>query len=200
MAETEITAHASTVEAAADHAATTATTEGAAHTEAAEHSAGLPQFEFQHWAGQIAYLLILFVILYVLMSRVFGPRIRRVFDEREATIQGALASARAVQAEAAAQAEAARKALADAQGKAQRTAADAKAKSATEAAERQAAQETELQAKLSEAEARIRASRDKAMAQVGAIASAVLEAIVEKLTGAKVSAKDVSAALAKLEG
>lgn len=195
-AETEITAHQAPAGDATAHAATAAH-EGAA----AEHSAGgLPQFETQHWAGQIAYLLILFAILYILISRVFAPRIRRVFDERRATIDGALASARAVQAEAAAQAETARKALAEAQSKAQRTAAEAKAKSAAEAAERQAAQETELQAKLSEAEARIRASRDKAMAQVGSIASSTAEAIVEKLTGAKASAGAVSAALAKLEG
>jgi len=197
MAETEITAHASTVEGAADHAATTATYEGVA---TAEHSGGLPQFQFQHWAGQIAYLLILFAILYILISRVFAPRIRRVFDERRNTIDGALSSARAVQAEAAAQADAARRSLAEAQSKAQRTAADAKAKSAAEAAARQAELETELQAKLAKAEASIRASRDKAMGQVETIASSTAEAIIEKLTGAKSSPGALSAALAKLEG
>src|SRR5437016_3770012 len=79
-------------------------------------------------ASQIAYLLILFAILYVLMSRVFAPRIRKIFDEREATIGGAIASAKQVQAEAAAQAAAAKGALAEARSKAQRTALDAKAK------------------------------------------------------------------------
>ena len=68
----------------------------------AEHgSGGLPQFQFEHWAGQIGYLLILFVILYVLVSKVFAPRLRKVMDERADTISTAVATARQVQAEAA---------------------------------------------------------------------------------------------------
>jgi F-type H+-transporting ATPase subunit b len=202
MAETETTAHAPTVEDAAEHAATAVTSGGVAHTEAAaEHSAGgLPQFEFQHWGGQIGYLLILFALLYILMSRVFAPRIRRVFDERRSAIEGALASARAVQAEASAQADAARQALAEARGKAQKTAVDAKAKANAEAAARHATVEAELQAKLSQAEASIRASRDQAMGHVREIAADTAEALVEKLTGAKPSEEAVSTALASVKG
>ena len=161
-------------------------------------SSGLPQFEFQHWAGQIAYLLILFAILYVLIARVFAPRIRAVFDERAKTIADALSSARSVQTEAAAQAEAARQALADARTAAHKTAADAKAKAADEAKARNAVEEAKLSAKLAEAEARIRASRDAAMASVGAVAAETASAIVEKLTGAEAPEGAVNAALAAL--
>lgn len=188
-----------TVEQAAEHDAATIAEHGAT-TEVAHESGGLPQFQFQHWAGQIGYLLILFVILYVLMAKVFAPRIRKVFDERRNAIDGALASARAVQAEANAQAEAANQALNDARSKASKTAQDAKTKAAAEAAEAQAALEADLNAQLGEAETRIRASRDKALGQVGAIASDAASAIVEKLTGTKASDESVSAALAKLQG
>src|SRR4051812_19947315 len=87
------------------------------------HSAGLPQFQIQHWGGQIGYLLILFVVLYVLVSKVYAPKIRRIFDERAQAITGALASAKQVQAEAAAQSAAAEQALSDARAKATATAA-----------------------------------------------------------------------------
>lgn len=193
-AEDSNAAHPPTVEDAATHDAAAAG--GHATTEAAHEAAGLPQFQFQHWGGQIAYLLVLFVILYVLMSKVFAPRIRKVFDERRATIDGALASARQVQAEANGQAEAARKALGDARASAQKTAVDAKAKAAAEAARRQAALEAELNAKLAEAEARIAASRDRALGQVKGIATEAAGAIVEKLTGTKASQEAVAAALA----
>ena len=163
-------------------------------------SSGLPQFQLQHWPGQIAYLLILFAILYVLMSRVFAPRIRKVFDEREKTIGGAIASAKQVQAEAAAQAEAARQSLADARAKAQKTAADAKAKADAESKARQAELEAELNEKLAAAEAGIRKTRDAAMANVSAVATDTAQAIVEKLTGAPASGEQVSAALAQLQG
>jgi F-type H+-transporting ATPase subunit b len=163
-------------------------------------SGGLPQFEFQHWPGQIVYLIFLFVILYILMSTVFGPRIRRIFDAREKTISGAIASAKQVQAEAAAQAEAARQALADARARALKTAADARAKADAEAKARQAELEAELHEKLAVAEAGIRATRDTAMANVSAVAAETAQAILEKLTGQPVSGEQVRAALAVLQG
>jgi F-type H+-transporting ATPase subunit b len=198
-AETDTTVTAPTVEGAAAHDAATVTQPGTT-TEHAQEATGLPQFQFQHWAGQIAYLLILFVLLYILMSKVFAPRIRKVFDERREAIDGAIASARTVQTEAAEQAEAARKALAEARARAQKTAADAKAKAAAESAERQAALEASLQAKLAEAEGQIRVSRDQALGQVKGIATEAANAIVEKLTGAKASDEAVTAALAELQG
>lgn len=169
-----------------------------AATESAE--GGLPQFEFQHWGGQIAYLLVLFVILYLLMSRVFTPRIRKIWDERSRTISDALASARLVQAEAAAQADAARSALNEARASALRTADEAKAKAAAESRARQEVLEAELSAKLSKAEARIRGSRDAAMASVGQVASETASAIVEKLTGAAAPEGAIASALAQHNG
>ncbi|MBU2269970.1 MAG: hypothetical protein KKE52_01555, partial [Alphaproteobacteria bacterium] len=83
---------------------------------------GLPQFETQYWFGQIVWLLILFAILYLLISKVFAPRLRRVMDERTATISGAVASARQVQAEAAGQAEAAKAEVAAARASSRATA------------------------------------------------------------------------------
>ena len=78
-----------------------------ASTEAAhgEGGGGLPQFEFQHWFGQIVYLIFLFAILYWLMAKVFVPRLRGVIDQRAATIADAVSAARQVQAEAAGQAD-----------------------------------------------------------------------------------------------
>lgn len=190
---TDTSTHAATVEDAAAHDAATA----GQHTETTEASGGLPQFQFQHWPGQIAYLLILFVILYVLMSRVFAPRIRKIFDEREATISGALASAKQVQAEAAAQSEQARLAVAGARVGAQRTAAEAKSRAEAEAKLRQGEADAQLSAKMNEAETAIRASRDAALANVNTVAVDVAQAIVEKLTGTAASSDQVVAALAE---
>jgi F-type H+-transporting ATPase subunit b len=167
-----------------------------ATTEAAHGGGGgLPQFQFEHWAGQIAWLLILFVIGYLMMSRIFIPRLRKVLDEREGTIAGALAQARQVQEEAGAQAAKAQADLAEARGKAQRLAAEARAKANAEAQARQAVEDEKLAGKLAEAETRIRASRDAAMSHVATIASDTASAIVEKLTGAAPSQADLNTAL-----
>lgn len=156
---------------------------------------GLPQFETQHWFGQIAYLLVLFAILYLLISKVFAPRIRRVMDERADTISTAVTTARQVQAEAATQAEAAKAEVAAARSSARATAAGAAQRIADEAATRKAADEAAVSARIAEAEAAIGKTRDAAMANVGAIAGDATAAIVERLTGKAPTAAETAAAV-----
>ena len=162
----------------------------------AEHGSGggLPQFEFQHWGGQIVYLVFLFVVLYLLIAKIFAPRMRRVFDEREQTITQAVSDARSVQAEAQGQAEAAQAELAEARAASRRTAGAAKARVAEDVARRQAEQEARLAERVGEAEGRIAAMRDTAIAQVDTVASDTTQAIVEKLTGKAASAAELNAA------
>ena len=168
------------------------------HTETAtpgEHgSGGLPQFEIQHWAGQAGYLLILFAILYVLVSKVFAPRLRRVMDERADTISNAIATARQVQAEAAEQAAAAQAEVAKARADARATAAAAKQRVTDEANARQAAEEATVNARIAEAEAAIAKTRDAAMANVSIIASDATAAMVERLTGKAPTSAELTAA------
>ena len=172
---------------------THATTE-AAH--GGEHgSGGLPQFEFQHWFGQIVYLIFLFAILYFLIAKVFAPRLRRVFDEREQTISTAVATARQVQAEAAGQAEAAKAEVEAARASSRATAAAAKARVTDEANARAEAEEAVVNARIAEAEAAIGKTRDAAMTNVAAIASDTAAAIVERLTGKAPTAAETAAAV-----
>jgi F-type H+-transporting ATPase subunit b len=170
----------------------------AGHTEAAGHGGqgGLPQFRFEHWGGQIVWLLIVFAILYTLLAKVFVPRLRRVQDARAQTIADAVEQARRVQAEADAQAAAVKAEIADARGQARRLAADARAKAQAEMAARQAAEDERLAGELDKAEQRIRSLRDQAMANVGGIAADTAEALIAKLTGAPASRAEVEAALA----
>ena len=157
---------------------------------------GLPQFHFEYWGGQIVWLLVVFVILYTLLAKVFVPRLRRVQDTRAQTIADAVEQARRVQAEADAQAAAAKAEVEEARSQARRLAADAKAKAQAEMAKRQAEEDERLAGELEQAEQRIRALRDQAMANVGAIAAETAEAMVAKLTGRTASAAEVKAAIA----
>lgn len=173
--------------------ATHATTE-VAH--GGEHeSGGLPQFQFEHWAGQIVYLIFLFAILYLLIAKVFAPRMRRVFDEREQTISGAIESARQVQAEAADQAEAAKREVDEARAASRATAAAAKARVTDAANARAATEEATVNARIEQAEAAIAKTRDAAMTNVSAIASDTASAMVERLTGKAPTAAELKGAI-----
>ena len=160
-----------------------------------EASGGLPQFEFQWWAGQIFWLLIIFAVLYVLLSRVFLPRLRRVKDERAGTIATAIEAARQVQADAAGQAEVAKAEVAQARAASRATAAAAKARVTETANARAAEEEAVVNARIAEAEAAIGKTRDAAMSNVSSIASDTTRAIVEKLTGKAATAAETAAAV-----
>lgn len=158
-------------------------------------SGGLPQLEMQHWAGQIVWLLLIFVVLYILLSRVFLPRLSAVRDEREGTIARAVEAARLVQAEAADQAAVAQAEVTKARAEVRAGAVAAKARVSEAANARQAAEEAVVNARIAEAEAAIGRTRDAAMANVSTIASDTARAIVERLTGTTASAAEAAAAV-----
>lgn len=157
---------------------------------------GLPQFKTESWAGQILWLLILFGALYLLLSRVFVPRLRKVKDDRDSAIGGAIAAARQAQAESEALAKASEEAMAETRAKVEAILDDAKARAGAEAIARSHAQEAELAKKLEEAEGRIRRARDEAMTSVREVAAELAVSIVARLTGESPADSDVRSALA----
>lgn len=173
----------------------------ASATASTEHPAkdegGLPQLRTEYWPGQIVWLLVIFAVFFILIDRVFAPRLRKVIDTRGSTIAEDLANARANRDEAEAQAREAAAEMAEAHAAARRLAAESTARSNAEIAAAQAAEDTKLGQRLTEAENRIRAARDEAMSHVADIASDTASELVAKLTGKAPTAASLKSALAK---
>ncbi|HSV04442.1 MAG TPA: hypothetical protein VLI41_14700 [Phenylobacterium sp.] len=167
-------------------------TAGAAAPEGA--AGGLPQFDLATWPGQAAWFLIFFVIILVLMARVFVPRIGGAIAEREGKITGDVAEARRMKEEADAQAAAAQAEIGQARGQAMKLASEARAKAQAEISAKLAAEEAKLAHTAAEAEARIAAAREAAMAHVSDIAADAAAAIVQKLTGQAPSRAELASA------
>lgn len=161
----------------------------------AHASAGLPQFDFSYWPGQIFWALLIFAVLYFVMSTMFLPRLRHALHRRASAISEALAEARALRDEAEAQAKAAQAEIAEARARAHKLAAEARAKAKAEAAVREKEAEARLTARLADADARIRAARDQAMTHVRTVAEDTASAMVAKLTGQTPNAGEVGGAL-----
>jgi F-type H+-transporting ATPase subunit b len=159
-------------------------------------SAGLPQFDFSWWPGQIAWFLIVFFAVMAFMRLFTVPRVGGAIDERERRIADAIAEAKRAKAEADAQAEAAQADAAQARAQAQKVAADARAKAQGEIAARLGQEEAKLAAAGAEAESRIAKARDAAMSNVAGIAADTAQAIVEKLTGKAPTKAELTAAQA----
>lgn len=169
-------------------------TETQTSTAPADSSAGLPQFDFQWWPGQIVWFLIIFVLMLLFIRLFAAPRVGGTIEARDGKISGDIADARRLKDEAEAQVAAAAAEAAQARAAAQRVAADARAKAQAEVAARLAEEEAKLAEQGAAAEARIAKARDAAMANVAGIAADAAGAIVGKLTGRTATSAELTAA------
>ena len=155
-----------------------------AHTEAdGGHKAPFPPFQKDTFASQLVSLLVAFVALYLIVSRIALPRVGSLLDERQNKIEGDLATAQKLKDESDAALKAYESELASARSRAQAIGAETREKlNAASEAERKTLEER-LSVKLAEAEKTIAATREAAMSNVRSIASDAAIAIVQRLTG-----------------
>ena len=173
-----------------------------AHTEAeGGHKAPFPPFQKDTFASQLVSLLIAFVALYVIVSRIALPRVGGVIDARQNAVDGDLAAAQRLKDESDAALKAYEAELAAARSRAQAIGTETRDRlNATAEAERKAL-EDQLATKLAAAEKTIAETRGSAMSNVRGIASDAASAIVQQLTGKKPDAKSLKSALdASLKG
>ena len=157
----------------------------------------MPQFDPTFFAPQIIWLAIVFVVFYLLMSRVALPRIAEVLEARSTQISHDLERARALKAETDQVVAAYEAALAKARGDASGILAEAGQEMSQKASERQAEFGRELAQKVEAAETRIAAARDEAKANIREIAVDVAREVAQKLTG---GAPDARAAGRAVDG
>ena len=155
-----------------------------AHTEAqGGQKAPFPPFQKDTFASQLVSLLIAFVALYLIVSRIALPRVGKTIDDRQNTIEGHLADAQKLKDESDGALKAYESELASARSRAQAIGAETREKlNAASEAERKKLEE-QLSVKLAEAEKTIAATREAAMSNVRSIASDAAIAIVQRLTG-----------------
>jgi F-type H+-transporting ATPase subunit b len=169
-----------------------------AHTEQpAGHKEPFPPFNSQTFASQLFWLVITFVLLYLLMSKLALPRVGSVIEARAKRIADDLADAQKAKTESDEAVAAYEKALADARARAQAIASETRDKHAAEADRSRKALEEQLNGKLAQAEEVIRANKTAAMANVSGIATDTAKAIVAQLIGTAPSDQAVAAAVDK---
>src|SRR3977135_3104817 len=154
-----------------------------AHTEAeGGHKAPFPPFQKDTFASQLVSLLIAFVALYLIVSRIALPRVGSLLEERQNKIEGDLAAAQTLNDESDAALKAYESELAAARSRAQATSTETREnRHAASEAERKTLEER-LSVKLAEAEKTIAATREAAMSNVRGIAAAAAAPIVHGLT------------------
>jgi F-type H+-transporting ATPase subunit b len=167
-----------------------------AHTEAPAGQSKFPPFETEYYPSQFVWLVLSFVLLYVLMSKLVLPRIDSILAARSKRIADDIAAAQQFKERSEAASAAYEKSLADARARAQGIASETRERQAAEAEETNKRLEAQLHERLAAAEESIAATRAAAMGHVGSIAADAAAAIVERLIGRAPEARQVEAALA----
>lgn len=152
----------------------------------AHHEGGFPPFETSNFAPQLFWLVVIFGLLYVLMSRLALPRVGNILSDREARISADLDASREMQAKAQAAAAANDETLRLKRDEAQGIGREAQHKIAAETAAQRMAAEAQAAEKIRAADARIASAKALALANVEQIATDAAASIIEKLTGSPV--------------
>ncbi|WP_246657191.1 ATPase [Methylocystis sp. B8] len=158
----------------------------------AHHEGAFPPFQTENFAPQIFWLVVIFGLLYVLMSRIALPRVGGIIENRGAKIASDLGAAREMQSKAQAAAAANDENLRRRREEAQAIGREAQNKIAGETAKQRTIAESQAAEKIRAADERIASAKAKALANVEQIAEEAAAAIVEKLTGAKVDKSAIS--------
>lgn len=167
------------------------------HTEVPGKPKGhFPPFERETFASQLVWLVVFFVLLYVLMSRVAVPRIGGILAARRDRIAADLAEAERLKAQSDAALAGYEKSLADARNRAQALANETRDKLNAQAEASRKALEDQLNTKLVAAEQTIAQTKSAAMANVRGIAVEAAGAIVQRLIGTQPAPKAVEDAVA----
>ncbi len=164
---------------------------------AEEAKKGMPQLDFHNplTVSQVVWLAIIFLVLYVLLSKWALPQVASVLEARAGAIAGDLEAARGAKEAA----DAAINELTSATRAAQATARTEIATAvdtAKAAADAQAAVDNaRLEAQLAAAETRIAAARASAIGALREVATEATSVVVTRLTGSPADTKAVDAAV-----
>jgi F-type H+-transporting ATPase subunit b len=157
--------------------------------------APFPPFNSETYVSQVIWLVIAFVALYVLLSRVALPRVESIFAARSGKVKGDLDAADRLRAESEAAIEAYEKALAEARSNAQAIASATRADFAAKSGAKKKELEAALAKKLAEAERQIETTKKAAMANVRGIAADAASEIVKRLVGTEPSKQKLDRAV-----
>jgi F-type H+-transporting ATPase subunit b len=155
-----------------------------AHTEVpGGHKAAFPPFAREHFASQLLWLVVSFVLLYLLVSRLALPRVGSILEARRSRIAADFAEATRLKSATDVALADYEKSLVAARTRAQAIAAETREQLNAEAEKSRKALEEQLNIKLAEADRAIATARVSAMANVRSIAIDAAGEIVTRLIG-----------------
>ncbi len=170
----------------------------AAAAHGGEKKSGLPQLDPSTYPSQIFWLLVSFVLLYTLMSRVALPRVTEVLDMRQTQRDNNLSRASHLQEDADKIRQTLEAAMASAQAEAQAAMSAREQENAKKLAAESARFMEHARTRIQHAEQNIAKAKEDALHSLADISAEVAADIVQKVTGAAANKNDAKKVVTKL--
>ncbi|MDP2205669.1 MAG: hypothetical protein Q8K65_05125 [Alphaproteobacteria bacterium] len=165
---------------------------------ATKKKSGLPQLDPSSYPSQIFWLLVSFVVLYTLMSRVALPRVTEVLDMRQTQRDNNLNRAEHLQEDAAKIRQTLDAAMAAAQAEAQATVSAREQENAKKTAAENARFLEHARNRIASAEQNIAKAKEEALQSLSDISAEVAADIVQKISGTAANKNDAKKIVVKL--
>lgn len=142
----------------------------------------MPQFDPSVFPAQIFWLIVIFGLFWLVMSRLGLPRVERIYKDREERIRDDLDQAERMNGEAKSIREAYQATLQSARDEAQKITGEARTASAKKLAETQAEIDAKLDKRLNDSEAEIVKARDEALEEMNSVAVEAAKDLLARLS------------------
>ena len=157
--------------------------------------AGMPQLDPTYWASQAFWLILIFTLLYLVLSKMFIPKIKESIDDRENKIKDDLDEAQKLKLVAEERLKEYEVTLENAKKEVQKIIFDSKNKLSSEIQSKKKKIEEEIEIEVKRTEQEIESLKKGSLASVSTISEEMTSKVIELVSGEPLNQSSVKAAV-----
>ena len=156
---------------------------------------GMPQLDPTYWASQAFWLIIIFSLLYLTLSKMFIPKIKESIDDRENKIKDDLDEAQKLKLVAEEKLKEYELTIEDTKKEVQKIILESKNKLSTEIQNKKKIFEKEKEIEIKKKEQEIENLKKESLASITVISEEITSKIIEKVSGEPLNQSSIKAAV-----
>ena len=160
--------------------------------------AGMPQLNPEYWASQAFWLIIIFLSIYILISRIFIPKIKSNIDMRESKIRKDLEEAKTFREEAEKKLKAYKDLMVSAKVDAKKILSESSQKLNEDMQTKKNKIQKEIEQENHNAEKEIQKFKSEALNKVNAISEEIVSTIVKDIFGEDLNKSSIKATVSQV--
>jgi len=157
--------------------------------------AGMPQLDPTYWASQAFWLILIFTLLYLTLSKIFIPKIKESIDDRENKIKDDLDEAQKLKLIAEEKLKEYETTIENAKKEVLKVIFDSKKKLSSEIQSKKKGIEKEIEKELKNAEKEIEILKRDSLTNISIISEEMASKVVEQVSGEPLNQSSVKAAV-----